>query len=183
MRDTSVEGFTLEVAFDAPIERVFETLTTFDRFEDYTDAARIAVRGEGVGTRCYINLQKRVLDIPARYTVRAKLTEMEEPTKVGWEVTQDLDIWGGYELSENEGETTIQLSFNIDLGDSDLDALPAPPGASPEEIVQMVLPALGSESSGILRGLTEDIEGEPRKPKVTVRESSTLFEDALQEFF
>lgn len=180
MRDTSVDGFTLEVTFNAPIQTVFDSLTDFDQFEDYTDAARIAVRGEGVGTRCYINLQKRVLDIPARYTVRTRLTELDKPNHVAWEVTQDLDVWGGYELDAvDDGKTKVTLFFNIDTDASNLDALPAPPGASPRDMVEMVLPTFMSESSGVLEGLTEHIEGSPREPDVTVTEASSLFDGVL----
>lgn len=166
------------IKFNEDPATVFDALQDFESFQEYSDGVRIAGRGDGSeGTRYYIQFKQRILDIPARYEARARVTGFDEPNRVDWEVTKDLDMWGSWAVdAADDGGSVATLEVNMNLDNSDLGALPAPGGATANDILDALWPMLFDEGEGLLEELTEDIEGTRRTPDIVIEDASQLFE-------
>lgn len=163
---------TISTDIKSDKQRVFDYITDYNRMDDYSDSVRVAVRGNGAGSRCYINIKKKVLEIPAEYTARVRFTEYEESNFIGWEMVEDLDLNGEISLNSTTDGCTMTLEVELDVSNSDLSSLPAPNQAGFEEITKNLYPKLEYTMNKFICDLVHDIEGSERDVKVRVESIS-----------
>ena len=178
---TSMDKQQLTVATDirASKKQVFDHITDYNKLGDYSDAVRVAVRGEGVGSRCYVNVKQKVLEIPAEYTARVRFTEYQEPDVIEWEMVNDLDLKGEITLESRQKKgCTLVLDFELNVDNSDFRGLPAPSQAGFTEIGKYLYPKLEGTMNDFIRDLVSDIEGHERDVEIRVENIS----DELSSF-
>lgn len=170
------DSFTAEIEINGSKDSVFEAITDYRAINSYTDAARIAGRGSGVGTRIYFRLAKDVLSIPTKYTVKIELTEYDSPDYIEWEMVEDIDAYGNIKVTElSDDKSRLSINFNVNIENSNIGALPAPKSANAEQIIEYIYPKVDEQTSGIVDGIVEDIEGDSRDVRIEFKNVSEVF--------
>lgn len=177
MTNMEEQHLTVSTDIKADKQQVFNHITDYDRLDDYSDSVRVAVRGNGVGTRCYINIKKKVLEVPAEYTARVRFTGYEEPEVIEWRMQNDLDLNGKISLESNSDGCTMSLDFKLNVSNSDFNSLPAPNQAGFKEIAKYLYPKLEGTMNEFIRDLVTDIEGVERDVEIRIENISDDLED------
>lgn len=174
------DSFKAEIEINGSKDSVFEAITDYRAIDSYTEAARIAGRGSGIGTRIYFRLSKDVLSIPTKYTVKIELTDYDSPDYIEWEIVEDIDAYGSIEITEiSDNKSRLSVDFNVNIENSNIGALPAPTSANAEQIIEYIYPKMDKQTSGIIDGIVEDIEGDSRDVRVEFRDVSEVFSSVI----
>jgi len=164
------------VAYRTPAE-IFPTVrsfTDYPRYADHLESVRRHGDG-GVGT-CY-DLTFSWWKL--RYTARSRVTAIEEPTALSWQLTKDVDARGEWRIeAEPEAapagvETASRIYFEAvyDPYSANRGAISIPRFVSLEWVIERIKPRLLEEAERVVQRLVADIEGERRDVELVVHKS------------
>lgn len=163
------------LAYRSP-EEVFPYVRSFTDYPRYTDHLKeVRVNGNGdVGSIYDLRLAWWKLS----YTARSKVTEIQPPDRIDWELVHDLDAHGHWrvaaepESAPDEKATASRVFFqvNYDSSSASPDAVELPSFTSLDWVVEKVTPKIKAEAEQVVRRIVYDLEGEPRDVTLTVHE-------------
>ncbi|WP_254862393.1 SRPBCC family protein [Halovivax gelatinilyticus] len=156
---------------------VFEAVRSFSNYPAYAEHLdEVTCDGDGgVGTRYGLHFSWWKLS----YTVRSAVTEIDEPRRLGWKLTADLDATGEWRIEplEPDGRPDIdeasRLYFEVryDPHSADPDTVSLPRFVSLDWVVRRVRPRLYDEAERVLGRLVEDVEGDSRNVELVVHDA------------
>lgn len=164
------------LVYRAP-EEVFPRLRAFTEYPRYTKYLRsVEARGDG-GTGTLYDL--RFAWWKLHYTARSEVVEVDEPRRLEWRLTKDVDARGEWRVEPEPGsappgvETASRVYFEAvyDPHSADEDAISLPRFVSIGRVVDMVKPRLLEEAERVVSRLVADIEGERREVELAVHEA------------
>lgn len=158
-------------------EEVYEFLVDFQQYEPYSEyVTNIDREGEADAGAVY--------DITASwwkitYTGRVKVTDVDPPTRIDWEVTKDVDASGYFELEHVPEEapedkpdaTRVRCHAAFDLESADEEAFNLPGFVPLDRIIDRVKPKLKTVAHVIIRRMIADLEGEKRDVPLNVHKT------------
>lgn len=161
---------TIEVS--TTVERspavVFSFLRDFTRYADYSKHLRkVAASGDGgVGTRYRLRFGWWRLT----YDAFTRVTGIEEPTVIEWEVTRDVDAHGRWAVEPiGEGERSrVRLIVTYDPASVSAGMLDVPRIVSLDWVVTKAVGLIEAEGRRVVERVVEDLEGEARSVDLTV---------------
>ena len=168
------EELELTTTIHAPPEEVYALLRDVEGYEAYSEYVEDVVReGDGgVGTEYGITLSWWKLT----YTLRAEVTDLEPPERLGWRLVEDLDARGAWRLDPVEVDdpaieeaTAVTLTARYHPDSADDDALSLPRFVPTDAVVERARPVVEREVERVLSRVVADLEGEPRSPDLTIR--------------
>lgn len=194
------DAFKANTTVFSPIEDVYEFLGDFRSYTEYTEYVdEIRRRGDGtVGTIYDITFRKRILAIPLSYTARSRVTALDRPTSIEWEIIKDLRANGEWALEVvDEADLDVsrpsyvdpdvpatRVTIGVELNPKTIDrsAIPVPLTKSVEWLVSKVYPFIVDEARRVLSRVVTDLEGRTREPNIQFTQASgifTRFEDSF----
>lgn len=159
-----------------PPETVYEFLVDFEGYASYsTHLAGVDRNGSGgPGTKYDIHLTWWKLS----YTVTSKVTAMDAPERVEWELVGKLDAHGAWivepapekapEGSDAASRVRLHIEFDADSADSGM--LDLPRFVSLDWVIEKVTPKVLEEAELVVERIVKDLEGEHRPVELTVHE-------------
>lgn len=150
-----------------PPEPIYEFLVDFPRYATLSEYLReVRQRGDGTpGTAYYLTFKWWKLS----YTAHSKVTAVDPPTRIEWELTKDLDAYGHWRIEQSEtvpdgadAASEVYLVVRFDAHSADDDALDLPRFVSISWVIEKVKPLVQKEAESIVRKLVTDLEGEER---------------------
>jgi len=175
----------LEVSTDVyvPPEEAYEFLVDFPRYARYSEYLEsVGQDGDGTpGTEYALTLAWWRLS----YVARSRVTNLDPPTRIDWELVKDLDAAGSWvvEPIQNpdapddggiEADTAasrVRLVAEVDTGSADRTALDLPRFVSVGRVVEMVKPKVMAEAEQVVERIVADLEGQRREVELRVHES------------
>jgi hypothetical protein len=157
-------------------QSVYDFLVDFERYGDYSEyVRRVRTAGDGgVGTGYAIQFGWWKLT----YTARSRVTGMDPPNEITWEITKDIDANGRWlveavDLDEDAPEwadeaTRVTIDVSYDAGSVGPSALDLPRLVSLDWVLDKVKPRIAEAATEVLRRVVTDLEGQPRDPVLTV---------------
>jgi len=151
-----------------PPDPIYEFLVDFPRYATLSDhLRRVRQDGDGSpGTRYYLEFAWWKLS----YTAHSRVTSVDPPTRIEWELTKDLDARGHWRIDGDEpvpddqdAASRVYLVIRFDPHSADSDALRLPRFVSLSWVIERVKPLVQDEAEAIVRRLVSDLEGEPRE--------------------
>lgn len=161
---------TIEVS--TTVERspavVFSFLRDFTRYTNYSEHLRkVATAGDGgVGTRYRLRFGWWRLT----YDAFTRVTGIEEPTVIEWEVTRDVDAHGRWvvePIGESE-RSRVRLIVTYDPSSVSAGMLDVPRIVSLDWVVRKAVDLIEVEGRRVVERVVEDLEGEARPVDLTV---------------
>ncbi|MFW5919073.1 MAG: SRPBCC family protein [Halanaeroarchaeum sp.] len=161
---------TIEVS--TTVERspavVFSFLRDFTRYADYSKHLRkVAVEGDGgVGTRYRLRFGWWRLT----YDAFTRVTGVEEPTVLEWEVTRDVDAHGRWVVeSLGDGDRSrVRLVVTYDPTSVSAGMLDVPRLVSLDWVVEKAIGLIEAEGRRVVERVVTDLEGESRPVELSV---------------
>ncbi|MFC7166376.1 SRPBCC family protein [Halospeciosus flavus] len=167
---------TLEVSTVVylPPSETYEFLLDFPRYARYSEhLARVEQEGEGgPGTTYRLHFEWWKLS----YVLHTRVTDVDPPHEISWEVTKDVDAEGAWELDAVPEEApadrtsatrvTLRVTYHphqVDSGVLDL------PRFVPFDVESKVRSLVEKEGKRVVERVVADLEGESRPVDVTVR--------------
>lgn len=153
-----------EVATDVRVgpETVHEFLVDFPDYARYSEYLEsVTTHGDGgVGTEYDLHLAWWRLS----YTARSRVTAVDPPTTVDWELVGDVDAHGRWtvEPRDDGSGSRVRLHVEYDPASADASTLGLPRLLSVDALVDRVRPVLREEAERIAERVVADLEGEPR---------------------
>ena len=164
----------LTTTIHAPPDEVFALLQDVEGYEAYSEYVDgVARDGDGSrGTVYAITLSWWKLT----YTLRAEVTDLDPPERLGWRLVEDLDARGAWRLEpvevddpDVEHATAVTLTARYHPDSADDDALSLPRFVPMDAVVDRARPVVEREVQRVLGRVVADLEGEPREADVTIR--------------
>lgn len=161
----------VETVVYRPPDIVFEFLLDFVGYANYSDHLRQVERyGDGTpGTEYELTFTWWKLT----YTARSRVTAIEYPHRIDWELLKDINAQGSWIVDEHESHnaTTVTFYVEFDAGESDIDGqnINVPRFVSLSWVIARVKPLIQREATHIVREVIADLEGNPREVELTVR--------------
>lgn len=171
----------LEVSTDVylPPADIYEFLVDFPRYAQYSKYLdRVKQYGDGSpGTEYDLVASWWKLS----YTARSKVTAVDSPTRIDWEIIKDIHATGHWRIepmpeAAPEGEETasrVYFSVSFDTSSASRDAIDIPRFVSFDSIVNRVKPKLLEEARRVVGRIVADLEGETREVELRVHETPT----------
>lgn len=160
-----------------PREEVYDFLVEFPRYAKYSEHLDEVRRfGDGdSGTEYDLTFAWWKLS----YTARSKVTDLDQPARIDWELVRDLDAHGYWEVvpepeSAPEGEQTatrVHFVVNVSPESASPDAIDLPSFTSIDWVVEKVTPKIRAEAEQVVRRIVHDLEGEDRDITLTVHDT------------
>ncbi len=158
-------------------ETVFEAVRAFPDYPTYAkhlDSVTATGSG-GAGTRYALHFSWWKLS----YTVNSEVIEVEEPNRLAWRLTADLDATGewrveGLSADEHDGDgpaSRLYFEVRFDPHSADPDAVSLPRFVSLDWVVRRIRPRLYDEAERVLSRLVADLEGSPRDIDLVVHDA------------
>ena len=152
-------------------EDVYEFLLDFPgyaRYSKYLDDVE-TVRGDGgPGTRYAL----RFAWWKITYTAHSRVTGVEPPERIEWEITKDIDAGGRWRVTPLEpdgGDETdvsptceVALEVEFDPGSASPDALDLPRLVSFDWVLKKAIPLIRTEAERVVQRAVRDLEGSTR---------------------
>ena len=166
-----------EVYADA--EEVYEFLLDFPgyaRYSKYLDDVRTVEGDGGPGTRYAL----RFAWWKITYTAHSRVTGVEPPERIDWEITKDIDAGGCWRVTpteqdhESDGDAAdspvceVALEVEFDPGSASPDALDLPRLVSFDWVVKKAVPLIRSEAERVVQRAVRDLEGSTRNVDLDV---------------
>ena len=161
----------------APREEVYAFLRDVEGYAAYSRYIRdIARYGDGdAGTEYDVTFAWWKLS----YTARLRITDLDPPDRIGWELTRDLDARGVWRLEPTEVDdptvehaTRVTLTVRFDPDSADDDAIALPRFVPMAAVVEKARPIVEREAERVTERVVADLEGEPREATLTIRTRS-----------
>ncbi|MFB6189006.1 MAG: type II toxin-antitoxin system RatA family toxin [Halapricum sp.] len=154
-----------------PREEVYEFLVDFPRYANLSKHLReVRQDGDGSpGTRYALRFAWWKLS----YTAHSRVTSVEPPDRIDWELTQDLDAHGSWLLeaepdADEQPSTRVRLVVEFDPHSAKSGALDLPRFVSLGWVIEKVIPLVQDEAERVVRRLVADLEGEPRPVELDI---------------
>lgn len=161
---------TIEVSttVERPPEVVFPFLKDFTRYADYSKHLRgVGVDGDGgAGTRYRLRFGWWKLT----YDAYTRVTEVDAPSVLEWEVTRDLDAagrWTVEPIDDGDG-SAVSLIVTYDPSSVSSGMLDIPALVPLDWVVEKAIGLIESEGRRVVRRVVADLEGEERPVDLTV---------------
>ncbi len=169
-----VKRIEVSTAVHLPPAPVYDFLVDFPRYGAYADPLESIVQhGDGrAGTVYEVTVSWWLLT----QTVRTRVTGLEPPDRIGWELLDLVDAHGAWELApaptaappDAETATEVTLAINYDPSSVGGDRLDLPGFVPLDAVVDRVGPALASEAEATVQRVVADLEGSPRPVDLAV---------------
>lgn len=160
-----------------PPEEIYEFLVDFPRYAKYSEYLD-EIRRYGDGT------PETEYDLTfawwkLSYTARSKVTAVDPPERIDWELVRDLDAsgyWGIEPEPEDApaGEPTasrVRFYVEFDPGSASAGAIDLPALTSLDWVVTKVTPKIRAEAEQIVRRIVRDLEGRRRDVPLEIHET------------
>jgi ribosome-associated toxin RatA of RatAB toxin-antitoxin module len=107
-------GATRSIVINAPIEKVFDVITNYDRYAEFLPEVKEVRTSNRKGNEVDVHYKVDVVKT-IRYTIRAK---EERPTRMSWSFVEGevmKDNKGGWVL-ESEGDNRTKATYTVEMG-------------------------------------------------------------------
>jgi len=172
-------------------EEVYEFLLDFPgyaRYSKYLDDVRTVEGDGGPGTRYAL----RFAWWKITYTAHSRVTGVDPPTRIDWEITKDIDAGGCWRVTPPEsdggaGDGTaadadadadtaagdspvceVALEVEFDPGSASPDALDLPRLVSFDWVLKKAVPLIRTEAERVVQRAVRDLEGSTRSVDLDV---------------
>lgn len=160
-----------------PEDEVYEFLLDFPGYAEYSEYLHgVDSDGDGgAGTEYDIHLGWWKLE----YTARTRVTNIDAPSEIEWEVIKDIDAHGKWlvdpisDIPDDEDaatEVTLVINYNADSVDEDVIDLPLFIGL--DTVIEKVTPLIESEGEKVVERIIADLEGEERPVDLAIKHTS-----------
>lgn len=159
-----------------PPEEVYEFLVDFPRYADYSEhLEEVRRRGDGSpGTEYDLTFSWWKLS----YTARSRVTDVDPPDRIDWEITKDIDASGAWIVEHVPEEappgkpdaSRVRFTVQFRPGSADASMIDLPAFVSLGWVIDKVRPKIRSEAEEIVRRIVADLEGEERPVDIMVHE-------------
>ncbi|SMO79936.1 SRPBCC family protein [Halorubrum cibi] len=154
-------------------EAVYEFLLDFQGYAHYSEylrEVRTLAGDGGPGTRYALTFAWWKLT----YTAHSRVTDVEPPERIDWEITKDIDAGGCWRVTPREGadgeesgesdEPTCEVALEVefDPGSASPDALDLPRLVSFDWVLKKAIPLIRGEAERVIERAVRDLEGSTR---------------------
>lgn len=156
-----------------PPTDVHDFLLEFERYPNYSKyLTDVRVSGDGgPGTEYALTFSWWKLS----YTARSRVTAVEPPSRIDWELTKDVDAAGYWQVEpveppagrEHASEVTFRVEFRPETADAS--SLDLPTFVSLDWVIEKVTPKIQAEAERVVRRIVADLEGEHRPVDLEIR--------------
>lgn len=168
-----MDSLIVSTEIHVPPEDVYDFLMDFEGYAHYSEYVKdVYSQGDGgVGTQYGITLSWWKLT----YTARSRVTDIDEPNSIEWEVIKDLDANGDWNLEPiQDGESTrVTLEITFYPSTANAAALKIPKLVPMGKVIDKARGFVVEESERVLRRVVHDLEGERRPVSLTIHETPT----------
>lgn len=168
----SVDSVEASTVIYLPPEDVYEFLIDFPRYADYSTYLReVRRRGDGGPGTVY---DITVTWWKITYTARSRVTDIDPPHRIDWEIVKDVDARGYWQIDatdppdDHEEASEVRLHITFDPESADEHTLDLPTFVTLDRVIDAVTPKVEQEAERVVRRIVADLEGEPRDVGVTV---------------
>jgi hypothetical protein len=166
---TPVDELVVSTEVYADPEEVYEFLLDFPgyaRYSKYLDDVETIQGDGGPGTRYALHFAWWKIT----YTAHSRVTGVEPPERIDWEITKDIDAGGCWRVTPATSETDsggssvceVALEVEFDPGSASPDALDLPRLVSFDWVVKKAVPLIRSEAERVVQRAVRDLEGSTR---------------------
>jgi len=167
---TSVDELVVSTEVYADPEAVYEFLLDFPgyaRYSKYLDDVRTLQGDGGPGTRYAL----RFAWWKITYTAHSRVTGVEPPERIDWEITEDIDAGGCWRVTPPESDggdeadapgCEVALEVEFDPGSASPDALDLPRLVSFDWVLKKAIPLIRTEAERVVQRAVRDLEGSTR---------------------
>ena len=154
-------------------EAVYAFLLDFPQYANYSEYLREVrtVTGDGgPGTRYALTFAWWKIS----YTAHSKVTGVEPPERIDWEITKDIDAGGRWRVTpaatDGGGDVAdgadapceVALEVEFDPGSASPDALDLPRLVSFDWVLKKAIPLIRGEAERVVERAVRDLEGSTR---------------------
>lgn len=173
---TCVDRVEVSTVVYLPPTEIFEFLVDFPRYARYsTYLERVDQHGDG-GAGTEYDLQFAWWRLS--YTVRSRVTEVDAPERIDWEVLGALAASGYWAVTpapaeappERETASRVRFVAAFDPDSLTADLVDIPSLVSVDWVVDRVKPLIYEEVQNIVGRVVTDLEGESREITLTIHE-------------
>lgn len=160
-----------------PPPEIYDFLVDFPRYAKYSEYLD-SIRRYGDGTPD-TEYDLRFAWWKLSYTARSRVTGVEPPERIDWELVKDLDA-SGYWQVEPEPESTpageetasrVRFFVEFDPGSASAGAIDLPALTSFDWVVEKVTPKIRAEAEQVVRRVVHDLEGRRREVSLEIHET------------
>ena len=156
-------------------EEVYAFLLDFPRYANYSEylsEVRTITGDGGPGTRYAL----RFAWWKVSYTAHSRVTGVEPPERIDWEITKDIDAGGRWRVTppetgdgeRSDGEASgdapceVALEVEFDPSSASPDALDLPRLVSFDWVLKKAIPLIRGEAERVVERAVRDLEGSDR---------------------
>lgn len=152
-------------------EDVYAFLLDFPQYANYSEYLREVrtVTGDGgPGTRYALTFAWWKIS----YTAHSRVTGVEPPERIDWEITKDIDAGGRWRVTptatdggdEPDGDAPCEVALEVefDPGSASPDALDLPRLVSFDWVLKKAIPLIRGEAERVVERAVRDLEGSHR---------------------
>ncbi|WP_297889049.1 type II toxin-antitoxin system RatA family toxin [uncultured Halorubrum sp.] len=152
-------------------EDVYDFLLDFPQYANYSEYLREVrtVTGDGgPGTRYALTFAWWKIS----YTAHSRVTGVEPPELIDWEITKDIDAGGRWRVTpaatdggdEADGDAPCEVALEVefDPGSASPDALDLPRLVSFDWVLKKAIPLIRGEAERVVERAVRDLEGSRR---------------------
>ena len=174
VQPTCVDELVVSTVVYLPAEETYDFLVDFPGYANYSEHLKDIVqrRGDGgAGTRYAL----RFAWWKVSYTAHSRVTGVEPPERIDWEITKDIDAGGRWRVTQPEtgdGATDggsaddapceVALEVEFDPSSASPDALDLPRLVSFDWVVKKAVPLIRGEAERVVERAVRDLEGSSR---------------------
>ncbi|ELZ47828.1 cyclase/dehydrase [Halorubrum coriense DSM 10284] len=151
-------------------EDVYAFLLDFPQYANYSEYLREVktVTGDGgPGTRYALTFAWWKIS----YTAHSRVTGVEQPERIDWEITKDIDAGGRWRVTpaatdggdaDGDAPCEVALEVEFDPGSASPDALDIPRLVSFDWVLKKAIPLIRGEAERVVERAVRDLEGSTR---------------------
>ena len=152
-------------------EDVYDFLLDFPQYANYSEYLREVrtVTGDGgPGTRYALTFAWWKIS----YTAHSRVTGVEPPDLIDWEITKDIDAGGRWRVTpaaadggdEADGDAACEVALEVefDRGSASPDAMDLPRLVSVDRVLKKASPLIRGEAERVVERAVRDLEGSRR---------------------
>ncbi|MFB6077983.1 MAG: type II toxin-antitoxin system RatA family toxin [Halarchaeum sp.] len=151
----------------APPDDVYDFLLDFPGYADYSKHLEsVTADGDGgPGTEYHLTFAWWKLD----YTAHSKVTAVDPPTAIDWEITRDIDASGRWLVDplDHGSGCRVRLVVTYDP-DSAHGVLDLPLFVSLDRVIEKIMDLVVAEGERVVERVVADLEGERRPVDIDV---------------
>jgi len=175
-----VDELVVSTEVYADPEDVYAFLLDFPRYVNYSEYLREVrtLRGDGgPGTRYALGFAWWKVT----YTAHSRVTDVDPPRRIEWEVTKDIDAGGRWRITpiaadhgpdshagDAEPACEVALEVEFDPGSASSDALDLPRLVSFDWVLKKAIPLIRSEAEQVVERAVRDLEDSAREVDLDV---------------